>query len=154
MREARHEPKDQEGRKNTCFSIFAFLRKSVMFEFRGSGKGAPEGPKSVPSRPISVTIRENKFLSQFSCVCISDVKFEMQEVAQGPGPHRPKRDFQNRNRCQCVFPLFCSVTNKKEIDETGDNFKKEHWRDPRNVEAISLQNARGNLLVGDKTQQF
>ena len=35
------------------------------------------------------------------------------------------------------FPLFCSVTNKKEIGETSDNFKKqEDWAPPRSVEAL------------------
>ena len=39
---------------------------------------------------------------------------------------------------------FCSLTNKKEIGEKSDNFKKqEDWGAQRNAKAISLQNARG-----------
>ena len=76
--------KTRKAGKNTFFHIGAFFRKSVMFEFRGSGKGAPGGPKSVPSRRYINSDSKKRVFFTFSLRL--HFRREMWKTGGGAGP--------------------------------------------------------------------
>ena len=98
--------KTKKAGKNTFFHIWALFRRNAICEFRGSGKGAPGGSKSVPSRLYMNSDSKKRVF--FTISLRLHFRREMWKTGggAGPGPAPAQNGLRNRKRCHRVFHFF------------------------------------------------